>query len=135
MGKYCHEQGSLIGASDTEAPTEEGFLDPGNIVQATPVTVGTGFAISMTNETGEDIVYWGCRTKKFNSSVNSIKSGFLASTYEEVSAENLSATLLEFMGLEDGGVYFVQLHFLSESAPRRYAPPVIIRCVAEVVAA
>jgi len=121
----------LTGGLSLSPPVSAGLLVMDSPYVVAPTTPGTGFKLYALNSNPEDVVAFASRSFQQSKARNYFKGPFDISTLDTVDIASTTSAGIEFLGLEDGGIYFVKLRLISDEAPRRYSQQIILRCVAQ----
>lgn len=114
-------------------PSVGGFLDVGDIHVDDTSAGETGFAVSVSNFTGEDVVVYMERSIGFNASRVSPPSKFDSSTFVLDTVSASTSALIEFNDLVEDAVYFVKLRAVSAQGAFRFSSESVLRAVAVAV--
>jgi len=129
---YLGQQGVLIGSPDATPPTNPGKVALTSIATQAPTSVGTGIELTFYNaEASETIIAYAEISPKQNSGRLRYKGPFITSTLDTDAPSSSSAGSIEFLGLDDGGVYFIKVRAITNANPFRLSAETIIRAVAE----
>ena len=122
------------GGLSMQAPTVAGVLAL-ETVKIQPLTAaGTGFEIAVGQANGEDVIAYAVRSLKQADARYFYKGPWSPATFQAAEIADQTSVIIPFTGLIDGGVYFVRLRGISETAPRRMSPEYLLRAVASVTA-
>jgi len=127
---YLGQQGISIGVADATPPTTSGKLGLTGIGYQAPTSVGTGVEVVFTNPNTETCIIYAEISGKQTASRFRYKGPFDSSTLDSDSVATTASGSIEFLGLDDGGIYFVRLRAVTNANPFRLSNETIIRCVA-----
>ena len=123
----------ILGANPTyAAPTTAGFLTITNLQTAAPSTPGTGFSMNFYNGNGESVLGISARSFKQSPGRNFYRGPWLTNTLQDVEVADTSSGVLDFLTLDDAGVYFANLRLISLTAPFRISTMAFMREIASV---
>ena len=114
-------------------PVIPGFFGIGPVISSTPITVGTGIALSVGNSTGEDGVALVERSRPFEASRLRYKGPFISETAIAEICTDAASTLVEMMELEVDKIYFTRIRCITEAAPFRISAEYIFRHTAVTI--
>lgn len=114
-----------------EAPTIAGFLNAGPYLTGPPSAVGIGFALSISNTTGEDIFGYIQHSIGFNPTRNRFKGPWLSSSWTRLAVADGTSVPQDFLGLTLDAAYFIRVRCASQDAPFKVSTPAIFRVIAE----
>lgn len=122
----------LVNPADT-APSTAGFLSMQNLEVDVPSAPGTGFSIGGYFANGEDSYFVAQRSFKQSPGREYFSGPFFVSTLQGEEVTDPQSVIIDFTGLDDGGIYFVQCSLISKAAPFRISNTFILRAEASVV--
>ena len=129
---YWQGRGSAIAAIAGTPPAIPGFLDLDNVQ---PITFAgaaeTGISVSCVYNGTEDVEVMMQRSASYNPSRYRSKGPFSSATMGFLSIDAPASGFLEFDGLAEDYVYFVQVRAITKSAPFRMSAKYFVRCIAE----
>lgn len=121
--------------SSMAPPTKNGDLTMGSLEIGPPSVPGTGFGVTCTNLTGEDInVVW---TPSFiqNDSRLRFQGPWNTAAMAAFEAPNSTSAIDDYLMFQDGDVVFFRIRGISSDTPRRVSPEYLIRAIAQTTAA
>lgn len=113
-------------------PTAPGF-SAFEAVKTAEVSVGTGVAVSVSNNCGENMHALVERSVAFNPARERFKGPFLSSTAQYVPVPDPTTVLVEFDGLDEGAAYFMRVRGVTTEGPHRITSETILRMIATAV--
>lgn len=117
----------------TLPPTIGGFLDVGDIHAVASSAGTTGYGISISNFTGEEVVVYAVRSIGYNQSRVAPPSRFDSNTFQLITVAAATSGIIEFTGLEEDSAYFTKLRAITSAGAYRYSSESVLRAIAEVV--
>ena len=120
----------FIGGNSMQAPVDPGMLIVTNPNLIAPPAGLTGFVINTTNNNGEAVVAYAERSFKQSDARNFYKGPWVSSTLTGATIPDTDTDGIFFGGLEENGIYFVRLRFISVALGRRYSQEIILRAIA-----
>lgn len=126
---------TLDGGVSMVPPVKPGQLIIDNPVFTDLAAPGIGFGISLTNLDAEDVQAYLAISHQQHKARFFFKGPFNTSSLIATEIAGSTSGLTEFTGLEDLGVYFVRMRFITDSAPRRISQELILRVLARETSA
>lgn len=116
---------------DPDPPVIAGRLNLSGIgvVAFTPVS-STGVSFGVTNDSGEDVLVVSYLSRLFSDSRNTFKGPFISSTMKSDQVVDGVSAVVDFDGLVEDGIYFIQLRAITDSAPHRISAEFFLRAIA-----
>lgn len=133
LTQYFINQGSAeILTHDSDAPDTSGLLTVGDLTVGDLAAPGTGFGIALGNGNKEAIVVYGITSLEQSAGRFYWNGPYQPTTFEEAAVPDATTGLIEFTGLNAGGVYFIYLRAIADIGGRRISRPIRMRAVARV---
>lgn len=117
------------------APTTPGFLVISNLQTAAPSVVGIGFSMNFFNPNGETVLGFASRSFHQSNGRNFYRGPWVTGTNQVVEMTDAQSGVVDFLSLDENGVYFAKLRFISKAAPFRISAMAFQRAIAEETAA
>jgi hypothetical protein len=128
---YLGQLGIAIGVPNATAPTNPGKVAMTSIGFSAPTSSGTGIQVDFYNAEGtEQIIGYAEISPKQNTGRLRYKGPFNSSAVGSDSPTAGASGAIEFLGLDDGGIYFARIRAITSANPFRLSAETIIRCVA-----
>jgi len=134
LQEYVNTRGLAVPTMVTTAPsTMLGFYNLKNVGCSAPTTPGTGVAVSFTTETATDALVYAEISQAFSPARYRYKGPWESASAQASVVPMATSGLIEFLGLEDGAIYFIRLKAVADDAPPRVSCEYIVRCIGEVI--
>lgn len=131
LGRYANQQGiSSITLGDAP-PDPIGRYNPDSPQLAAPTAAGTGFSITVTNDTGLDGVLLYQRSAGFKQTVNSFKGPWLPGSFSGLAMPTGASSTVDVVSLTEDSKYFVRLRAITDAEPLIISNEWILSVVAE----
>lgn len=132
LARYANQQGISSVSLGDAPPIVPGRYNPDSPQLGAPTAPGTGFSITVTNQTGEDGVLLYQRSIAYNPARNSFKGPWLAGTYAGLAIPTGASTSIDVIGLAAGLRYFFKLRAITDAEPLRISNEWILDGIAAV---
>ncbi len=113
-----------------DPPIIAGFLNIENVSPGGFISIGTGVAFSFTQNGAENVTAFSERSFAFGADRNRFKGPYLSNTLDNIDVVAPASGLLEFPGLTEDLIYFMNPRFITSQAPFRLSASFNLRDVA-----
>lgn len=128
---FLQSQLGVPAVVDTDPPVIPGFLNIENVTPAvfSPI-MSTGVSFSFTQSGAEDVTAYAMRSFAFGASRLRFKGQFLSSTISETTVVAPASGIMDFDGLVEDSIYFLNPRFITALAPFRLSAKFFLRTIA-----
>lgn len=113
-------------------PTTAGFLAISNLQSGAPSSTGTGISMNFLNDNGETVLGVSARSFKQSPGRHYFKGPWITGTLQGAEVADSAVGAIDFLTLDEDGVYFANLRLISLAAPFRISAMAHQRVIAAV---